>query len=145
MVIAETDRLILRELNPDDAAVMCELNADPRVMRNMPAPEDNSIEAERGRLSRYIARAYGTDGFGLWATILHETGEIIGRCGLLRRSVEGADEIEISYSIAHAHWGRGLATGAAAAIRDVAFENLGIPRLIAIVPADNPASPRRPA
>ena len=142
MSVFETRRMILRELTPDDAPAMCALNRDPLVMRDMPVPEDNSIDAERARLARYVEGAYRTDGFGLWAAVLRASNRIIGRCGLLRQSVDGSDEIEMSYQIASAFQGRGLATEAASAIRDFAFQSLQLTRLIALVPCDHPASRR---
>lgn len=121
---------------------MCRLNADAQMMRDMPAPADNSVPAERTRLAAYIARAYRADGFGIWATIWRETDEIIGRCGLRRQVLDTGDYVELTYQIASAWWGRGIATEAALAIRDHAFNALGLDRLISLVSSDNPASRR---
>jgi len=142
MIALETRRLVLRELSLADAPEMCKLNADRLMMRDMVSPEDNSVEAERSRLSRYIAQAYHTDGFGIWATVLRETDEIIGRCGLRPQRIEAVAEIEITYQIASTWWGHGVATEAALAIRDYAFVSLGICRLIALIAPDNIASRR---
>jgi len=142
MIIAQTPRLILRELTPDDAKAMCALNDDPRVMRDLPGPADNSVAAERSRLARYADRTYRTLGFGIWATVLREDERVIGRCGLRRQELDGVDEVELTYQIAFIRWGRGFATEAAAAIRHHAFQTLELPRLIALVPLDNLPSRR---
>lgn len=42
-------------------------------------------------------------GFGLWAVVLKETGELIGDCGLTMQNVDGVILPEIGYHIAKAH------------------------------------------
>jgi RimJ/RimL family protein N-acetyltransferase len=69
--------------------------------------------------------------------------EVIGFCGLSRFSdVGGRPETELGYRLARASWGRGFATEAARAVRDYAFDTLGIPRLISIIDPRNAASIR---
>jgi ribosomal-protein-alanine N-acetyltransferase len=79
---------------------------------------------------------------GLWATIHKETGKFIGRCGLLPWTIEGQDEVEVAYTIAHDFWGQGLATEAARAILQYGFKKLGLPRLICLIDHENEASKR---
>jgi ribosomal-protein-alanine N-acetyltransferase len=74
---------------------------------------------------------------GLWATIHKETGQFIGRCGLLPWTIDGQDEVEIAYLIDKAFWGQGLGTEAAQGIRDYAFEQLGLTQLICLIDEDN--------
>ncbi len=50
--------------------------------------------------------------------------------------------MEIAYLIARSHWGVGLATEAARAIRDYGFGRLGQSRLVSIIHRDNLASRR---
>jgi ribosomal-protein-alanine N-acetyltransferase len=77
---------------------------------------------------------------GLWATILKETGQFIGRCGLLPCTIDGRQEVEVAYMVAKEVWGQGLATEAAQAIVNYAFEQLGYARLICLIERDNAAS-----
>ena len=64
-------------------------------------------------------------------------------CGLTHfPDINGRPEIEIGYRLARAHWGRGLATEAARAVRDYAFDTLRLPRLIALIDPANTASIR---
>ncbi len=79
---------------------------------------------------------------GLWATVLKENGEFIGRCGLLPWHIEGRDEVEVAYTIARRYWGRGLGSEAAAAILKYGFENLGLDRLVCLIEPENTASQR---
>ena len=56
--------------------------------------------------------------------------------------VLGDPEVEIGYDIRSDHWGRGIATEAAGAVRDFAFEQLRLPRVISLIRPDNVASRR---
>ena len=48
----------------------------------------------------------------------------------------------MAYMIGRADWGRGLGTEAARAARDLAFGNLGLPRVVSIIHRGNLASRR---
>ncbi|HYE58483.1 MAG TPA: GNAT family N-acetyltransferase [Rhodothermales bacterium] len=141
MVIASTKRLILRELTLSDAAALFELYSDPEVMRFM-GPPPASIEEERANIGRHREQYYRQLGFGLWAVELRATGELVGRCGLLRHEVEGRTETELSYLLARRHWGRGYATEAGQAVVRKAFEELRQTRLVAMIAHGNVASVR---
>ncbi len=56
--------------------------------------------------------------------------------------MNGTDEIEIAYRLHPNHWGRGLATEAARTVRDHAFRDLKLPRVISLIHPDNKASRR---
>ena len=61
--------------------------------------------------------------------------ELVGRLLAERR-----DEVEVAYMIDKAYWRRGLATEAARGIRDYAFNQLGLSRLICMIDGQNAAS-----
>ena len=46
-------------------------------------------EQTKEELEWIINVYYGQYGFGLWATLLKETNEFIGRCGLLPWTIDG--------------------------------------------------------
>ena len=69
--------------------------------------------------------------------------ELIGYCGLFQYpDIEGSRENEVSYRLLPQHWGNGYATEAARAIRDHAFSDLGIDRLVALIDPANVRSIR---
>ena len=104
-------------------------------------PTASGRTSRRARSSQWIIDVYyGTYGYGLWATILKETGDFIGRCGLLPWEIGGRTEVEVAYLLGKNYWRRGLATEAAAAIVDYAFETLPVDRLICMVDPENAAS-----
>jgi RimJ/RimL family protein N-acetyltransferase len=49
---------------------------------------------------------------------------------------------ELGYDLRSDQWGRGLATEAATAVRDFAFDVLGLPRLVSLIRVSNDASRR---
>lgn len=140
MIVLETPRLTLRHLEPADLDALATIQADPEVMRYFPSgPRSRAITADD--LGRCI-RTQAERGFSLWATIHRPDGQFIGRCGLLPEAINGVEEVEVAYLIARSHWGLGLATEAARAIRDHALHTLGHPRLMSLIHRDNLASRR---
>ncbi len=137
----ETERLILRKLTVEDAEALYCIYHEPDVMKYFTHGPPESIEAERAGIQRHLLH-YERHGFGLWAAALLESGELIGRCGLLAQQVDDVAEIELAYLLSPRFWGRGLASEAARAIRDLAFSTLGCSRLISLIHPANLASKR---
>lgn len=136
----ETERLTLRQLIPNDAAALVKLHSIP----------ENIAFIGKGSLSEAETRAkiavhvYENEpfGLGLRAVIVRGSGEIVGRAGLFRSVIEGADETELAYLIDRDHWGRGLATETCMALLEDGINVLGITRIIAIIHPENTNSLR---
>jgi ribosomal-protein-alanine N-acetyltransferase len=137
--IVETKRLILRRLTMDDLDSLFALYRDPEVRQYFPEGT-LTYEETKEELEWIINVYYGQYGFGLWATIHKETGEFIGRCGLLPWTIEQRSEVEVAYLLAKEYWGQGLGTEAAQAILDYGFEQLQLSRLICLIDQANQAS-----
>ncbi len=126
----ETERLRLRELTAEDLPALRAILQDPETMTAYEGPFDDA------EVDAWLARMrdrYAEDGFGLWAVLLRESGEMIGQCGLTRQWISGEQVIEVGYLFRREHWHRGYATEAAAACRDYAFDVLGADRVYAQV------------
>jgi ribosomal-protein-alanine N-acetyltransferase len=139
VIVLETARLFLRRLTLDDLDRLAMLYRDSDVRRYFPEGVLTSEET-RQELEHVIDVLYRQYGYGLWATIHRESGELIGRCGLLPWKIDGRSEVEVAYLLAKRHWRQGLGTEAAQAIRDYAFNVLNLPRLICLIHHDNVAS-----
>ena len=138
-MVTETARLLIRRFTPADAPALYRIYGDAEVMRFM-GPPPASLEEETANLLAHVRNYYERLGFGLWAVVLKETGELAGRCGLLRSEIGGRNETEISYLLARRHWGRGLAAEAAAAVLAHGFGALGLPRIVAVIdPLNDPS------
>ncbi len=140
-IILQTARLTLRRFVPQDLDDLLALYADPEVTRHIPdAP--TTPEGTVRELAWHISGPDGQPELGLWATIHRDTGAIIGRCGLLPWALDGKREVEVAYLFARQHWGQGLATEAARALRDHAFGKLNLTRLVCLIQHGHGASIR---
>lgn len=138
-MILETKRLELRELEERDLEAMGRILKDPQVMY---AYEHGFSDGEvRQWLDRNLQR-YAQDGFGLWAVIEKETGELIGLCGLTWQDWAGRRVPEIGYQFRRDRWHHGFAAEAASACRDYAFRVLGFPEVYSIIRDSNFPSQR---
>lgn len=119
-MIIETDRLVLREYTFEDFDCIYEILSDPETMEHYPQPFDE--EKVRWWIQWNI-KNYAKYGYGLWAVVLKETGEMIGDCGVTIQNIDGELLPEIGYHINKKYWRKGFGTEAARAVRDWAFEN----------------------
>ena len=73
-VILETKRLILREMTDEDYSSLQKVISDPETMKYYPKPYD---EEGVWRWIRWCQASYKKRGFGLWAVIYKETGDLL--------------------------------------------------------------------
>ena len=133
----ETERLVLREMNPDDFEALYAVLSDADNMKHYPYAFDEA------RVREWILRnreRYQQYGFGLWAVCLKETGEMIGDCGLTLQNIDGEMHPEIGYHIRKDCQRKGYAKEAAIAVRDWAFEHTDYPSLYSYCKYTNEAS-----
>ncbi|NLY00534.1 MAG: GNAT family N-acetyltransferase [Rhodopirellula sp.] len=128
--VAETERLLLRELVPDDLDFLAEMLADPEVMRFYPNPLSRT-EAEVW-LNRQFQR-YADHGHGLWLVVAQRTAVPIGQVGLAIQDVNGNPEPEIGYLLHRPFWHHGFATEAALAVRNLAFTRFQKASVISLI------------
>jgi RimJ/RimL family protein N-acetyltransferase len=140
----ETPRLLLRRWRPEDAEQMFAINSDPHVMRFIYSPTG---PAEFRGLHVRRVEHWREHGFGHFAVESREAGtrgELLGFVGVAypKDLPALAHRPEIGWRLARRAWGRGLATEAASAARDHAFDVLGLEALISIIHPDNARSQR---
>ena len=80
------------------------------------------------------------DEYNTWPVEEKQTGRVVGDCGLLDKEVDGKSEIELVYVFARSTWGQGYATEMASALKEHAFQNMGLRRLIALIEPENEGS-----
>jgi RimJ/RimL family protein N-acetyltransferase len=141
MIVAATDRLILRHWQNSDRQPFSELNSDPRVMEFMPGPlsrEQSDLLADR------IDAHFKDHGFGLCAAVLRRDQSFIGFIGLAvpAFSAPFTPCVEIGWRIAFEHWGTGLATEGAREMVRYAFEVLNLEELVSFTAPANVRSRR---
>ncbi len=136
MIILETQRLLLRELEESDLDALAEIYGNAEVMRYIGNGVTFSREQTLGSIKRW--REYQKQkGFSNWAVIEKASGLLTGKCGF--NEIPGND-IEISYLFAKAHWGKGIATEISKAVLEYGFNVVGLERVVALAYPQNIAS-----
>ena len=138
-MILETPRLILRSFQDEDIGRLAELMANRDFMRFSLCPYTR--EQTQSVLQKFLS--WNQAGLpSQFAVIFRGNNEPIGYCGFLHWHLDGADEVEIGYRLHPDYWNRGLASEAAQAVRDHAFRDLNLPKVISLIHPDNIASRR---
>jgi RimJ/RimL family protein N-acetyltransferase len=140
MDILETDRLVLRHLETDDAAFILELLNEPSFIQNIGDRNVRTLEQACEYIVNGPRKSYERNGFGLYLIVLKETHEPIGICGLIRR--DGLEDVDIGYALLPKFWSKGYAVEAARAVKDYARDAIGLKRIVAIVDPANESSIR---
>ena len=138
MKVVETDRLVLRWLNADDAPFIVELLNDPSFIRFIGDKGVRTLDDARNYILNGPVASYERFGFGLNAVDLKPADVAIGICGVLKRDT--LPHPDIGFAFLPAYWNQGYAHEASAAVLEHARTNLGIERVLAITTPDNEAS-----
>lgn len=138
--ILETPHCIVREFVPEDLEDLYTLY-DAQARRFIIAPgKDRGREQEI--LNAYIGWVYPFYGFGYWAVVRKETGQLIGRVGyaVLTEGTEQAEtgaDVSFGYLLAKEARGEGLAREVCAALLRYGFEMLGFQKILAEADEEN--------
>lgn len=135
----ETPRLVLREMTWEDYPALCRILQDDQVMY---AYEGAFDQAQTQAWLQKQRIRYESLGFGLWAAVLKETGEMIGQCGLTMQDWKDRQVLEIGYLFQKAFWHQGYAAEAAQACKAYAFQTLKAEAVFSIIRDTNLASQR---
>ncbi|HFK5585281.1 GNAT family N-acetyltransferase [Elizabethkingia anophelis] len=118
--ILETERLLLRELNSDDAGDFFNLNENPNVIKYTGDKAFQNIDEAREFLENY--QNYRLNGYRRWAVMSKVNNEFVGWCGLKYNS--STDETDVGFRFFEHYWNKGFATENAGACIDYGFKNL---------------------
>lgn len=137
-VVFETPRLVGRRLGPQDLEPMLAVYGNVEAMRFV----GDGTPLARQDCERWLAvtaENYRQRGYGMFALVERQSGEVVGFAGLVHFG--GRIEPELKYALLRSAWGRGLATEAARALLDVA-RSIGLPEVIATVDSEHHVSQR---
>jgi len=137
LTILETERLILRRLQPADIPALIDLWCDPDVTQYLGGPRD---KAKLEKLFAEEVKNPFAEKYDLWPLVKKSSNQVIGDCGLLEKEVDGKDEIEVIYILKASEWGVGYATEIGKALVDYGFGEMNLGRLIALIEPENEAS-----
>jgi ribosomal-protein-alanine N-acetyltransferase len=139
-ITLDTPRLYLRPMESTDIDDLLTIFGDPKVMASF-----STVPFTRHQMEQWLQRNLShqdAHGYGLLSVILKSENILVGDCGLERMEVGGEPAVELGYDFRSDYWNRGLATEAAAAVRDFAFNVLALPSLISLIRVGNAASRR---
>lgn len=137
-----TARLLLRPPTADDVDALVAYRGRGDVCRYLPFEPMDRAEVAESVATRWTTTALTDAGQALTLAVeLAATGELIGDLVLFFHSREHRGG-ELGYVINPDFAGRGYATEAAAALLDLAFDGLGLHRVVARLDERNDASAR---
>ncbi|MEP7112616.1 MAG: GNAT family N-acetyltransferase [Ilumatobacteraceae bacterium] len=134
-----TDRLLLRVMHPDDAAVLAAYRNDPDVARYQDWPVPFTL-ADAERVLGGQAHLDDLDPEGWTQVAIERDGEVVGDLGI--RLETSAGSATLGYTIAPAAQHQGFAVEAAGAAIDAVFERTKTWRIVATADDANRASMR---
>ncbi len=138
LLIACTERTIIREMTADDLPAMYELYSDEAVAKWVEPLYEYEKELEFTKA--YIENVYSFYGYGLWLVFDRKTGELIGRAGISVREIDGEKRCELGYIIRGDRQRQGIGFEVCTAVIEYAADCLMIDELWLCIEKDNIAS-----
>ncbi len=139
--ILETDRLLLREVDPaTDAEFMLELLNTPKFIKYIGDRCVRTVETSRGFIETRYRQSYLENGYGLYAVDLKETCTPIGICGFVKRETLPGPDLGFAFLPEFERKGYGFES--AAAVIEYGRNIFGFTRVLAITSKDNDVSGR---
>lgn len=138
MPVFQTERLLVKQMEPKDAPWFTELLSDPAIIDPIPQPEWSGQEIAH-KFESFIN--YSEDPLSeekvIWGVFEKDATELIGLCALLTN--EDRDR-EIGYRFRKKYWGKGYATELTRHLIDFCFGELHLDRITADVNITNTRS-----
>lgn len=141
-IFTETDRLILREIVPEDANAMFEMDSDPEVHTYLGGNQVTSMD-QINEAIQFIRKQYIDVGIGRWAVIEKKSQSFIGWSGLKLVPYpinQHTNFYDLGYRFIRRYWGLGYATEAANASLHFGFEKMNLSDIYAMTEAGNVSS-----
>jgi len=139
MTALKTSRLNLRPFSEGDLDDLSALMANADFMRF-------SLGVfSREQTTGFLEKVRGCDREGLpsqFVVVFRPDQKLIGYCGFSLQTVNDVEELEIDYRLDPSYWGQGIATEAARAARDHAFDDLQLAHVISLIHPGNITSRR---
>lgn len=133
--IIETERLILRPFDMNDAEAVYEFNSNPEIMKYTGDELLHSLERAKEIINDVWFSDYEKYGYGRYAVVHKADNKVIGFCGL--KYLPELDATDIGYRFLPEYWGKGIATEAAKPFIEYGFKHFGLKRIIGIAMPDN--------
>ncbi|MBK7215028.1 MAG: GNAT family N-acetyltransferase [Bacteroidales bacterium] len=134
----ETERLILKPADIEDAAFILELLNTPKWLENIGDRNVKSLQDAEEYIRIKMRPQIERLGYGNFTIIRKEDGAKLGICGLYDR--EGMEGIDIGFALLPQFEGKGYAFESANRLKELAFGKFGLKEIFAITTIANKAS-----
>lgn len=135
-----TKRLLLRELQPDDAEEIFQLRSDEKVNALIDRKTATSID-EAYQFINNIANAQNKNEGIMWVITLKDSPKLIGTI-VYWNIIKEKDQAEIGYELLPQYYRKGIMQEALLKVIDFGFETLGLKSIMADPKAINLPSVR---
>jgi [ribosomal protein S5]-alanine N-acetyltransferase len=142
MFTLETDRFILRKIEPTDAQALFELDSDPEVMRYIGIPPVTEIE-QIHNLIQQLEKQYQAFNIGRFAVVDKNSNEFLGWSGFKYYDTLFNNHIhyyDLGYRLLKKYWGKGIASETAKAWQEYGINKLGLTEMYATTDINHEAS-----
>lgn len=134
-----TARLLMRGWRDEDFEPWAAILGDPQVARGL--GQDAGMKPfDAWRDMAMMAGHWALKGYGNWVLEERESGELVGRAGLYYPPDWPA--LEVGWTVAREHWGKGYAPEAGRAAAAWAAEQLGLRHIVSLIHPSNERSIR---
>jgi RimJ/RimL family protein N-acetyltransferase len=134
-----TERLLMRGWREEEFEAWAAICADDEVMRPLGQPGGLDDPEAWKNLAMWVGH-WELRGFGHWLLEELDTGSLVGRAGLYCPASWPA--IEVGWTVAREHWGKGYAPEAARAACEWGHDELGLRHIISLIEPSNTRSIR---
>ncbi len=138
-VFIETPRLIIKSLDKSDYEDFWMQQQDLFITEFFASTRDKD---EMDKIFQLLLDSQKKHGFSFGMIFIKETGELIGRAGLVHLDFQPGPDVELGYFIYQKYCGKGYATELGEALIAYAFNVLKVSRIYATVDPENIASCR---
>ena len=135
MIIIQTDRLLLREFNPEDAAFTLELLNTPTWLQYIGDRKVRTLEDAHNYIINHFMASYQKYGFGFYLVEKIDDHQPIGMCGIVKRDF--MEDVDIGFAFLPAYEGKGYGFEAASAFMKYAENTLNLERITAVTLPEN--------
>ena len=138
--ILETERLVLRRVNENDANEIFALRSNPETMKYIPRPLVKSIDDALEHIAMIDAKIESNEGIN-WAITYKDNPKLIGIIGHYRIKPEHF-RAEVGYMLLPEYHGKGIISEAIKEVVNYGFNEMKLHSIEAIIDPENFGSAR---
>ena len=137
-IYLETERLILREIVPEDVEAFFAMDSNPEVVKYVGIQPLTDI-IQSVEMIKSIRNQYTENRIGRWAVIRKEDGKLVGWSGLkLIKEINNHQNIhDLGYRFTPEYWGKGYAKETSIAVLNYAFNEMKLDQVFAYADVEN--------